>query len=217
AVDLIVDLFGSRAQERRQRLADLPDPGQDILGIAEAFRRYSNLDRNIAERQRLLQDLYRQQQAITTRTAGGAAAGAILGFLVGGPIGAAIGGILGGAAGRASAERDLRPQIEATERQIRELEAQIQGAVTDLIQALGIAADDFAAGIAAAFQEADISGFSERLRESVRDTIRQAMIQAFVAQVLEPQITALAEMVQDAFLRGAPLDMAAIDAQIESI
>src|SRR5690606_12109725 len=40
---------------------------------------------------------------------------------------------------------------------------------------------------------------------------------AFVAQVLEPQITALAEMVQDAFLRGAPLDMAAIDAQIESI
>jgi len=43
------------------------------------------------------------------------------------------------------------------------------------------------------------------------------MVQAFVAQVLEPQITALAEMVQDAFLRGAPLDMAAIDAQIESI
>src|SRR5690606_18600552 len=45
----------------------------------------------------------------------------------------------------------------------------------------------------------------------------QAMIQAFVAQVLEPRITQLAEMVQDAFLRGAPLDMAAIDAQIESI
>src|SRR5690606_14661222 len=73
AVDLIVDLFDSGAQELRQRLADVPDPGQDILGIAEAFRRYSNLDRNIAERQRLLQDLYRQQQAITTRTAGGAA------------------------------------------------------------------------------------------------------------------------------------------------
>src|SRR5690606_20848027 len=186
AVDLIVDLFGSGAQELRQRLADVPDPGRDILRIADTFRRYSNLDRNIAERQRLLQDLYRQQQAITTRTAGGAAVGGLLGFLVGGPIGAAIGGILGGAGGRAGAERDLRSQIEATEQQIRELEAQIQGAVTDLIQALSIAADDFAAGIASAFQEADITGFSERLRESVRDTIRQAMIQAFVAQVLEP-------------------------------
>src|SRR5690606_5777881 len=142
-----------------------------------------NLDRNIAERQRLLQDLYRQQQAITTRTAGGAAIGGILGFLVGGPIGAAIGILLGGAGGRASAERDLGPQIEATERQIRELEAQIQGAVTDLINALGIAADDFASGIASAFQEADIAGFGERLRESVRDSIRQAMIQAFVSQV----------------------------------
>src|SRR5690606_30832312 len=83
--------------------------------------------------------------------------------------------------------------------------------------ALGIAADNFATGIAAAFREADISGFSERLRESVRDTIRQAMIQAFVAQILEPQITRLAEMVQAAFLEGAPLDMEEIDAQIESI
>ena len=215
-VDL-VDLFSSRAQELRQRLADLPDPGQDILSISDAFRRYSDLDRNIAERQRLLQDLHRQQQAVATRTAGGAAAGGLLGWLVGGPVGAAIGILLGGAGGRASAERDLGPQIEATERQIRELEAQIQGAVTDLINALGIAADDFAAGIAAAFQEADITDFGERLRESVRDSIRQAMIQAFVAQVLEPQITALAEMVQDAFLSGAPLDMEAIDAQIESI
>src|SRR5690606_10216567 len=151
------------------------------------------------------------------RTAGGAAVGALLGWLLGGPLGAAIGALLGGGVSNVVAQRDLRPQIEATERQIRELEAQIQGAITDLIQALGIAADDFAAGIAAAFREADISGFSERLRESVRDTIRQALIQAFVAQVLEPQITALAEMVQDAFLRGAPLDMAAIDAQIESI
>src|SRR5690606_24376810 len=181
------------------------------------FRRYSNLDRNIAERQRLLQNLYRQQQAITTRTAGGAAVGGLLGWIVGGPLGAAIGALLGGGVSNVVAQQDLRPQIEATERQIRELEAQIQGAITDLIQALGIAADDFAAGIAAAFQEADIAGFSERLRESVRDSIRQAMVQAFVAQVLEPQIMALAEMVQDAFLRGAPLDMEAIDAQIESI
>src|SRR5690606_11317846 len=69
AVDLIVDLFDSGAPELRPRLADVPDPGRDILSIADAFRRYSNLDRNIAERQRLLQDLYRQQQAITTRTA----------------------------------------------------------------------------------------------------------------------------------------------------
>src|SRR5690606_40154355 len=66
--DLIVDLFGSGAQELRRRLADVPDPGRDILSIADAFRRYINLDRNIAERQRLLQDLYRQQRAITTRT-----------------------------------------------------------------------------------------------------------------------------------------------------
>src|SRR5690606_12277568 len=220
AVELIVDLFdlfGSRAQELRRRLADVPDPGRDILSIADIFRRYSNLDRNIAERQRLLQDLYRQQQAITTRTAGGAAVGALLGGLLGGPLGAAIGALLGGGVSNAVAQRDLGPQIEATERQIRELEAQIQGAITDLIQALGIAADGFAGGIAAAFQEADITGFSERLRESVRDTIRQALIQAFVAQILEPQITALAEMVQAAFLRGAPLDMATIDAQIESI
>src|SRR5690606_11416825 len=216
-IDLIVDLVDSGAQELRQRLADIPDPGQDILSISDAFRRYSDLDRNIAERQRLLQDLYRQQQAVATRTAGGAAVGGLLGWLIGGPLGAAIGVLFGGGASNVAAQRDLGPQIEATERQIRELEAQIQGAVTDLINALGIAADDFASGIAAAFQEADITGFSERLRESVRDTLRQAMIQAFVAQVLEPQITALAEMVQDAFLRGAPLDMEAIDAQIESI
>src|SRR5690606_26309298 len=128
-----------------------------------------------------------------------------------------LGGLFGGSSAKKKAEQDYGPQIRAAEEKIRELEAQIEGAVTDLINALGIAADNFASGIAAAFQEADISGFSERLRESVRDTIRQAMIQAFVAQVLEPQITALAEMVQDAFLRGAPLDMAAIDAQIESI
>src|SRR5690606_28056052 len=50
AVDLIVDLFDSGAQELRQRLADVPDPGQDILSIADTFRRYSNLERNIAER-----------------------------------------------------------------------------------------------------------------------------------------------------------------------
>jgi len=131
--------------------------------------------------------------------------------------GGLLGGLFGGSSAKKKAEQDYGPQIRAAEEKIRELEAQIEGAVTDLINALGIAADNFASGIAAAFREADISGFSERLRESVRDTIRQAMIQAFVAQVLEPQIMALAEMVQDAFLRGAPLDMAAIDAQIESI
>src|SRR5690606_32917954 len=186
AVELIVDLFdlfGSRAQELRQRLADVPDPGQDILSIADAFRRYSDLERNIAERQRLLQNLYRMEREITATTAGGAAIGGLLGFFLGGPLGAGIGLLLGGGAGHTVAKQSVGPQIEATERQIRELEAQIQGAITDLIQALGIAADDFAAGIAAAFQEADITGFSERLRESVRDSIRQAMVQAFVAQV----------------------------------
>src|SRR5690606_17888959 len=55
AVDLMVDLLGTGQAELQRRLADLPDPGRDILGIAEAFRRYSNLERNIAERQRLLQ------------------------------------------------------------------------------------------------------------------------------------------------------------------
>jgi len=110
AVELIVDLFdlfGSRAQELRRRLADVPDPGRDILSIADIFRQYSNLDRNIAERQRLLQDLYRQQQAITTRTAGGAAVGALLGGLLGGPLGAAIGALLGGGVSNVVAQRDL--------------------------------------------------------------------------------------------------------------
>src|SRR5690606_28083517 len=90
-VDVIVDLFDTGRAELERRLADVPDPGRDTLGIAETFRRYTNLERNVAERQRLLQDLYRQQQAITTRTAGGAAVGGLLGWLVGGPLGAAIG------------------------------------------------------------------------------------------------------------------------------
>src|SRR5690606_2700759 len=186
--DVVVDLFNTGRAELERRLAEVPDPGRDILSIAENFRRFENLDKNIRERQEALRRLYEQQRAITERTATGALIGAAIGWIIGGPIGGLLGGIFGGSSARRSAEEELRPQIEATERQIRELEAQIQGAVTDLIQALGIAADDFAAGIVAAFQEADITGFSERLRESVRDTIRQALIQAFVAQVLEPQI-----------------------------
>lgn len=217
AVDLFVDLIDTGRAEFERRLAQLPDPGRDVLGIAETFRRYENLGQNIRQRQQLLRDLQRQQQEIAKRTAVGAVGGGLLGFIFGGPIGAALGFLAGGAGSRAAAKKDLQPQIDATEAAIRELEQQIEGAVTDLINALGIAADHFASGIVSAFREADITGFSERLRESVRDTIRQAMIQAFVAQVLEPQITQLAEMVQDAFLRGAPLDMLAIDEQIQSI
>lgn len=223
--DVIFDAATASNEEIRRRIAEVPDPGKDILSIAESFSRYENLESNIRERQqelRRLQELQRKiQQRTTAGTVGGAALGAAIGTFIlpgaGTLVGGLLGGLFGGSSAKKKAEQDYGPQIRAAEEKIRELEAQIEGAVTDLINALGIAADNFASGIAAAFREADISGFSERLRESVRDTIRQAMIQAFVAQILEPQIMALAEMVQDAFLSGAPLDMAAIDAQIESI
>src|SRR5690606_37983937 len=147
----------------------------------------------------------------------GAGIGAIAGGLLFGPIGFLLGGLFGGAIGRQVTKSGLEDDIKRTEEEIRRLTELIQNAKTDIINALGISVNDFASGLASAFKAANVDEFAKRLGQSVRDQIRQAMVQVFIAQVLERQITELAEMVQAAFLEGAPLDIEAIDAQIDSI
>src|SRR5690606_16677635 len=130
---------------------------------------------------------------------------------------ALLGGLFGGSAGQKAAEKSLESEIKRTEEEIRRLTELIHNAKTDIINALGISMDDFARGIAAAFRAPDIDSFAQELGESVREQIRNAMVQVFIAQVLEPQIKALAEMVQAAFLEGKPLNMEAIDEHIANI
>lgn len=128
-----------------------------------------------------------------------------------------MGGIFGGSAGQKAAEKSLESEIKRTEEEIRRLTELIHNAKTDIINALGISMDDFARGIAAAFRAPDIDSFAQELGKSVREQIRNAMVQVFIAQILEPQIKALAEMVQAAFLEGKPLNMEVLDEHIANI
>src|SRR5690606_33726421 len=161
--------------------------------------------------------LRKLQQQIDKETAVGGLIGAGVGFLLGGFGGLLIGGLIGGGASRSQAKKKYADEIAAVEEEIRRLEGLIENARVKLIDALGIAADNFANSISTAFREANPDQFAERLGQLVRDQIRQAMVQAFIVDVLEPQITELAKIVQDAFLEGAPLDMEAINEQISSI
>lgn len=214
-IGLLFDLFDG-ARSALDRLGPMPSPGEDVLGIAHTFQRWDEL----AENQRKLEQerlkLVEQNRKITTGTAVGAGLGVAIGSLFG-PLGMLFGGLLGGAAGRSVTKSSLEPQIKATEDEIRRLTQLIQDAKTDLIDALGISADNFARGIAGAFGAADVDAFGEQLGKSIRDQIRNAMVQVFIAQILEPQLTQLAEVVQAAFLEGTELDMDALDEQIKAI
>lgn len=227
ALNTLIDVFDTGASQMEATVARIRslDVGTDVLAIAETYRNFQEVDKNrraaIAEAERLRQ----LQQQIDTATAVGAVGGAAVGAAIGTSIlpgvgtlvGALIGGLSGGSAARAHAKRNYADEIAEAEEEIRRLEGLIENARVKLIDALGIAADNFANSISSAFREANPDQFAERLGQSVRDQIRQAMVQVFIVDVLEPQITELAKIVQDAFLEGAPLDMEAINEQISSI
>lgn len=230
AVGAIVDLIDTREAEFLARIRDVPDPGTDVLGVAQSFRNFENLGGNVEERRRRLRELQRLQQQQDVRTAQGAASGAALGIGVGllaslGPSGLLLAGaaglLAGGAVGRQKGRDEFGPQIQKTEEQIRELEEAIEGARTELIDALGVAADTFATGIHGAIERASVEGilddpdafraFEKNLEASVDSIVRRGIITSFVATVFEPQITALAEHVQKAFLGEGQLDSSVIE------
>src|SRR5690606_1383534 len=160
ALDTLINLFDTGASELKStinRIRNL-DVGQDVLSIAQAFRNYQDVEKNRQAAIKEAERLRKLQQQIDKETAVGGLIGAGVGFLLGGFGGMLIGGLIGGGASRSRAKKKYADEIAAAEEEIRRLEGLIENARVKLIDALGIAADNFASGIQAAIERASIKG-----------------------------------------------------------
>lgn len=204
---VIAGLFDGTARQIEERIRSVPEPRQDALTIAGLFADFRNIGANQAAQVEALRELQRQQQSIDTSTVGGGVAGGIIGAIFGGPLGLLIGLAAGAGGARAAAQALLADDIAATEEEIVRLEELIVNARVELIDALGIGADNLASGIQQALDAASFAEFSQNLEQNVNNIIRRGLIQRFIGEALAPQIEGLAQMVQGALLGDEALNM----------
>lgn len=242
AASFVANIFGNlvstnaAALEAQSKAYANIGPGKDVLGIGQTLSNYQNASKNKEALDAQFQHLAQEKRTIDTRTLGGAAAGATVGAIIGsffgGPIGAWIGASLGATAGgmasNEKAKRDLAKQMSDTQKQINNLNTELTNYVAKWQKALGLTADDFASAIQHAFSATSFNdlknslgnvtkGFTSQLKDGIDGVIRNALVNQFIAKILQPQIAKLASGVFDEIKAGANPDMATVQKQIKGI
>jgi len=181
-IQLITEIFVDAASSIEDKFQELKreidsiDLGTDRLSIAETFAAFEN-------RERTRQQLTDQARRIAELRESIEDTRGFSGFLRFG-----------------FAQDEIREELEAelaeAEAKFNELREQLEGVRTELIDALGIAADNFAAGIQSALDSASFEEFSANLEQSVDAIIRRGLIAQLTATTLEPLIQMIAAEVQ---------------------
>jgi hypothetical protein len=162
------------------------------LAIGEMVQRFHEWDENA----RRLEDLRKQQAGYTV---GGAVAGGIIGGLLSfalGPLGWLIGAGVGAAVGHQAGQATFGDQIA-------ELEEKLQTTRESIKEILKITISDFASGLQQAFDSIDVKSFGRNFGKFIDETIRNAMIAAFIgSKAIQERLEALSNFIFDRLASG---------------